>query len=205
MSSQHLFWDTCVFIRYLTNDTNSPFFSDISSYIDEAKRGKWKIYFSTITYAEIRQDYFQGGSFGSINAFFDSLGSNFIPVDPNPNILIQTGELRSATSTNPTDNNPPKQRAIATPDAIIMVSCLFARDALGITDIVLHSTDEGKGKGWAGRSVPVVGFDKWFPEPTRTPMVRKICSLQISTPMHPQPFLQGFTSRPDVNNPQPRL
>ena len=203
MSSKHLFWDSCVFIRYLIGDETAPHFEDISRYIEEAKRGDRTIYFSTITFAEIRQEYFKSGVFGSIKEFFSDLGANFIPIEPNPNILIQTGELRSARSTNPGDPNPPSQRAIATPDAIIMVSCLYARDALGIQDIVLHSTDEGKGKGWAGRAVPIVGFERWFPESTRTPMVNQICSLPRIPPAHPEPTLKGIIISGRFPKPRP--
>ncbi len=192
MSSNHLFWDSCIFIRYLIGDQSAEHFEDISRYVEEAKNGKWNIYFSTITFAEIRQEFFKSDPFGSIKEFFSDLGANFIPIEPNPNILIQTGELRSARSTNPGDPNPPAQRSIATPDAIIMVSCLYARDALGIQDIVLHSTDEGKGKSWAGRAVPVLGFERWFPESTRTPMVSQVCSLPRKPPAHPEPMLKGI-------------
>ena len=201
MSSKHLFWDSCVFIRYLIGDPAAAHFEDICSYIEDAKNGKRTIYFSTITFAEIRQEYFKGGEFGSTRELFADLGSNFIAVEPNPNILIQTGELRSARSTNPGDPNPPHQRAIATPDAIIMVTCLYARDAMGVSEIVLQSTDEGKGKGWAGKSVPIIGFERWFPETTRTPMVSRICSLVKEHPTHPEPMLGGVVVRGNFPNP----
>lgn len=206
MSTRHLFWDSCVFIRYLINDSSAEHFDDICRFIEEAKSGKCIIYFSTITYAEMRQEYFRNTNFGEISEFFAALGSNFVPIEPNPNILIQTGELRSSTSTNPGDPNPPKQRAIATPDAIIVTTCLFARDSLGISDIVFHTTDEGKGKGWAGKSVPLLGFERWYPEATRTTMVSKICSLRREPPKHPEPMLKGIVTherpiKPDSSHP----
>lgn len=186
MTLKNLFWDSCVFIRYITNDVDAPYFGDIAKFVDEAKARKRQIYYSTISLAEFRQEYFIGSSYGSIQDFFDDMGSACLPVEPNPNIMISVSELRSAKSTNPSD---PKStgRAIATPDAIVMMSALYARDALGIEDIVLHSTDEGKGKGWAGRSVPIIGFEKWYPEATRTDSVKKVCGLAIEKPMHPEP------------------
>lgn len=192
MSLKNLFWDSCVFIRYVVGDTTAPHFADIARFIEDAKAGKRSIYFSTITLAEMRQEFFVGSPFGSIKEFLDDLGASFIPIEPNPNIMIATGELRSAKSTNPGDPNPPIQRSIATPDAIILMSCVYARDVLGIEDIVFHTTDEGKGKNWYGRSVPIIGFERWFPESTRTDKVKEVCSLERVKPQHPEPMLEGI-------------
>lgn len=194
MTLQHLFWDSCVFIRYVVGDETTAHFDDIARFVDDAKAGKFKIYFSTITFAEMRREFFVGNRYGSINDFFSDFGRSLVPIEPNPNILIAAGELRSAKSTNPGDPNPPKQRTIATPDAILLSSCLYARDALGISDIVLHSTDEGKNKGWYGRSIPIVGFERWYPEPTRTNLVKEVCSLTRTKPIHPEPVLRGILS-----------
>lgn len=182
----NLFWDSCVFIRYITNDVDAPHFADIARFVDEAKANKRKIYYSTITLAEFRQEYFDNSKFGSIQDFFDDMGSACIPIEPNPNVMISVGELRSVPSTNPGDPKT-KGRVIATPDAIVMMSAVYARDALGIEDIVLHSTDEGKGKGWAGKTVPIVGFETWYPEATRTDRVKEVCSLARERPIHPIP------------------
>ena len=188
--AKNLFWDSCILIRYLLKDVSAPFYQDICTYVEEAKAGKWRIHFSTVTYAEIRQEFFKP-SYGKIEDFFSDLGSNFIPIDMTPNILIRVGELRSANSTNPAPNSTPSKRAIATPDAIVMVSCLFAKLYMGMPDIILHSTDEGRGKGWAGRAVPVIGFENWYPQSTRTPMVSSICALSRELPSHPSPPLPG--------------
>lgn len=185
---KNIFWDSCIFIRYLVNDESAPHFADIAKFIEDAKAGKRQIYYSTISLAEFRQEYFVGTQFGSIQDFFDDLGSACLPVEPNPNIMMAVSELRSAKSTNP--NNPGHQsRVIATPDAIVMMSARYAKDALGISDIVLHSTDEGKGKSWAGKTVPIVGFENWYPEATRTDSVKQICSLPREKPLHPEPGL----------------
>ena len=203
MTLKNLFWDSCIFIRYIIGDETQSHFHDIERFIEDAKSGKRKIYFSTITYAEIRQEYFVGTSHGSVRDFFEDLGANFIPIEPNPNILIETGELRSSKSTNPSDPSA-SGRSIATPDAILMMTCLFARNHLGISDIVFHTTDEGKGKNWYGRSVPIVGFERWFPEPTRTPKVREVCSLLREKPVHPEPsLLVGIPGHADSNKSQP--
>jgi hypothetical protein len=187
---KNLFWDSCVFIRYITNDVAADHFDDIARFVGEAKSGKRQIYYSTISLAEFRQEYFDGSQYGSIHDFFDDMGSACLPVEPNPNVLISVGELRSAKSTNPGDPRA-SGRAIATPDAIVMMSAIYARDALGIEDIVLQSTDEGKSKGWFGRAVPIIGFERWYPESTRTDRVKEVCSLPREKPIHPEPQLFG--------------
>ena len=107
------------------------------------------------------------------------------------------GELRSAKSTNPGEPNGPKQRSIATPDAIIMMTCLFAKEQLGIEDIVFQTTDEGKGKNWYGRSVPIIGLERWFLESTRTEMVKRVCAMPREKPIHPEPMLEGIVVNVD--------
>lgn len=186
----HLFWDSCVFIRYITNDVNAPHFDDIARFVADAKARKRQIYYSTISLAEFRQEYFDSSRFGSIHEFFDDMGSACLPIEPNPNVMMAVSELRSAKSTNPSDPKT-KGRVIATPDAIVMMSAIYAREAMGVADLVLQSTDEGKGKSWAGKTVPIVGFETWYPEATRTDRVKEVCSLAREKPIHPEPGLFG--------------
>lgn len=169
----------------------------------ESRDGKRKIHYSTITYTEIRQEFFKGAGYGSITEFFSDLGTNFYPIEPNPNILIASGELRSAKSTNPSDPNPPNQRSIGTPDAIHLMTCLYARDVLGIPDIVFHTFDKGNGTGWEGRTVPIIGFERWFPEP-RQPRVADVCGLVRVPPLHPQPGMKGIISYDRLSHPEGR-
>jgi predicted nucleic acid-binding protein len=200
MPLENLFWDSCVFIRYLIGDDTAPHYTDISRFIGDAKSKKRKIYFSTLTFSEMRQEFFKGADYGSIREFFADLGASFIPIEPSPNILIAAGELRSAKSTNPGDPNPPAQRSIATPDAILLATALFAKESLGIEDIVFHTTDEGKGKNWYGRSVPIIGFERWYPEATRTDMVKRVCNLAKEKPIHPEPTLEGIVKIDDYRH-----
>jgi hypothetical protein len=198
-----MFWDSCVFIRYITADSDGDGYADICRFVEDAKRGERKIYFSTITFAEIRQEHFKP-SFGSIQEFFDDLGSNFYPIEPSPNILVAAGELRSARSTNPGDPNPPNKREIGTPDAIHLMTCLYARDVLGISDIVFNTFDKGNGKGWEGRTVPIIGFERWFPEGTRTQRVKDVCGLTRKPPRHPEPMFESIVTHGRAPQPEDR-
>lgn len=51
--SKHLFWDTCIIARWLT-ETPAEYVKSISQYLQEAARGERKILISTITFAERR-------------------------------------------------------------------------------------------------------------------------------------------------------
>ena len=198
MIGKNLFWDSCIFIRYVTRDVDADHFDDIARFVGEAKAGKRQIYYSTISLAEFKPDHFVGTEFGSVQDFLDDLGAACIPIEPNPNVMMRVGELRSARSTNPQTPDGPR-RSIATPDGIVMMSALFARDALGVSDIVLQSTDEGKGKNWYGRSVPIVGLERWYPEATRTDRIKEVCSLPREKPIHPEPMLDGIVVHADFD------
>jgi predicted nucleic acid-binding protein len=182
--SPNLFWDSCVFIRYLTGGVLAD---EIGSLIADARKKSRTIYFSTIAFAEIRQRHFKGTTFGDIQDFFHDLGAAFEPIDPNPNILIAAGELRDAAPTSPSgDTRAQAERVIGTADAIHLATCIYARDVMGISDIIFHTLDEGKGKTWEGRCVPLLGFERWFPEATRAPRVAEVCGLERRKPLHPQ-------------------
>lgn len=88
-----------------------------------------------------------------------------------------------------------KTRTLGTPDAIHLASCIYARDTLRIRDIVFQTLDEGKGASWEGRCIPLLGFERWYPEASRTHHVKLVCELQRSKPFLVQPNLQGLISR----------
>ncbi len=192
-ASKNLFWDSCVFIRYLVGSSSDAHFDDICQFVDDAKANKVKIYYSTIAYTEIRPRHLRAGKFGSMSEMLEDLGSSFIPIDPLPSILMWAGALKDAQAVNPGDPKEPpeKTRVIGTPDAIHLATCIFARDSLGISDVVFHTLDEGKGVSWEGRCIPLLGIDRWYPEHARIPEIRHVCSLNKEKPIHPQPSFSG--------------
>lgn len=182
---ENLYWDTCVFMRYLTRIPDNGL-TDIDMYIRDAKKGDRKIFVSTIVFAELRLWALKGAGYESVAKFVADLGRAFYPIDPNPNIMVAAGELRDATPTNPSDATTENQRVIGTADAIHLMTCLYIRDVMGVNDIVFHTFDEGKGKTWEGKCVPLLGFGRWFPEATRTPRVQEVCGLALTKPLYPQ-------------------
>lgn len=186
----NVFWDSCCFIRLITR-TPDELLLDMEQYVNDARKGLLKIHFSTIAYVEIRPRYFNNTKYGSIEEFFDHWGSAFHPFDPNPNILIEAGRLRDADPVNPfpKELNGTK-RKVGAADAVHLATCLFLRDGAGIDDIVFHTFDDGKGSTThEGKCVPIIGFEKWFPEKARNRSVSDVCSLPRCKPKHPVPDL----------------
>lgn len=188
MIDQHeMFWDSCVFIRYLTRSP-AAHLEDIDQFIDDAKRGDRRIYFSTVAFAEIRPEFFSGHSFGTIEEFFADLGRAFIAVEPNPNVMVAAGRLRGIAPINPGDPkiDAQRKRVIGTADAIHLTTRLYIRDVLEVKDIVFHTFDNGKGKNHEGRCVPLLGFERWYPPSIRQGIISEVCGLPRSEPIHPQ-------------------
>jgi len=187
----NVFWDSCCFIRLITR-TPDELLGDMEQYVHEARdKGKLKIHFSTIAFVEIRPRHFKGSKYGSIEEFFAHWGSAFHPFEPNPNILIYAGRLRDAVPENPFPKaDPEKKRSVGPADAIHLATCLFLRDAAGVSDIEFHSFDEGKGgTSHDGKCVPIIGFERWFPESRRTKEVADVCGLPRRKPKHLSPDL----------------
>ena len=109
----------------------------------------------------------------------------FKPIEPTPPILFAAGAFRDATPINP---NPGVEtnRAIATPDAIHLMTCVHARDVLGIHDIVFQTFDRGRNPVAGEKGVPIIGFERYFPEGSRTSEVEKVCQLTRAIPKYPE-------------------
>jgi hypothetical protein len=194
---KNLYWDSCVFIRYLTRKPADHMLSHIDQYVADARDGKFAIHCSTIVFSEIRPSFLKQRGYGKIQDFFSDLGAAIVPCDPNPNIMIWAGALRDHTPVNP--GNPKideeHQRSIGTPDAIHLSTCLFLRDVSQLHDIVFHTFDKGKGKNWEGRCVPLLGFERWYPPDRRIKEIAEVCGLTRTEPHHPTPDLVTGASR----------
>jgi predicted nucleic acid-binding protein len=185
---RNAYWDSCVFYCLLTGKPPEHQ-ADVLELLADAKKGSVKIYCSTMTFAEIRQKSLRPKGHLTINDFFQDLGSAVATIDPNPNIMIAAGELRDAEPTNPSDVTTTNKRSIGIADAIHLETCLYLRDVLNIKDIEFQTFDAGKGRTWEGRCVPLLGFERWFPEATRTKRVRDVCGLTRKLPQSSQPNL----------------
>lgn len=191
IDSDHIYWDACVIYRHLTGDP-VDLVHDIDSYLRDARDGRRKIYCSTLTYAEIRSFALGKTQYDTIIDFFADMGRAFEIVDPNPNIMIVAGNLKDEKATDPSNGSESK-RVIGTGDAIHLATCLYIKNVMGIGNIVFHTFDNGKGKTWEGKCVPLLSFDLWFKKP-RSALIESVCSLPRSKPEYPQHSLFAGTT-----------
>jgi hypothetical protein len=133
----------------------------------------------------------------NIQKFFDAMQGAVNLIDPNPNIMIAAGALRDCAPTNPSDATTTNKRSIGLGDAIHLETCLYLRDVLGVKDIIFQTFDNGKGKNWEGRCVPLLTFERWFPDTKAKPVI-DVSGLPRQLPRATQSnlFTQGiaFTS-----------
>lgn len=190
-----LYWDSCVFIRFITANPTDPILPHLRQHISDAKAGKTQIHFSTISFAEIKPSHFARATHNGIDDFFDDFSAAFYPIDPSPNILRRAGYLRdhryhnpSAGPPSPKNNKDEYKRVVGTADAIHLMTCLHLRDDRDIKSIRFQTLDEGKGQHWEGRCVPLLTFEQWTQGITDT-LVAKTARLPRERPTHPQPQL----------------
>jgi hypothetical protein len=106
----------------------------------------------------------------------------FSPIGPSPDIFVRAASVRDISYPNP---NGGKDRVVGTADAVHLMTCIYARDVLGISHIVFHTLDAGKGDTWEGKCVPLLAFEKWTAGVPKNPYVPEICKLRRELPTHP--------------------
>ena len=181
-------WDSCVFIRYLTR-TPLEKVGDIEDFIKDAQQPNGrKIWFSTLVFAEIRTNHLATRGYGTVMDFIEDMEGAFEPINPDPNIMMAAARLHEAKPTDPSTGGP-SNRTVGTPDAIHLATCLHIRDVIGVSDVVFHSFDYGRGRNWEGRCVGPLAFEQWFPNPAPGSEVEAVCQLSRLEPAHPQPRL----------------
>lgn len=111
------------------------------------------------------------------------------PIAPNTNILMMASSLRDHSFRLAKMQKGQKERVMSVPDAIHLATCIYARDALGISDIAFHTFDDGKSKGPDGKSVPLLSFKAWSEHLAKDPIVAAVHKLSITEPLHPAPMM----------------
>jgi hypothetical protein len=71
--SANFYWDTCVFIRYLSRQP-SGCLTDIDLFVEDVKKKNCRIYYSTILFAELKPRFFVGSKYGSVHDLIADLG-----------------------------------------------------------------------------------------------------------------------------------
>jgi hypothetical protein len=181
------FWDSCVFYKFLNKAANAPYTADVVQFIEDAKRGEIDILCSTLIMAEIRPSALIRGGYPSILRFLDDMKGAFRLIGPTPDIMQKTAILKD----HKYKHKAKEPRDISTPDAIHLLTCLHAKEDLGFDEIIFHTFDNGGGKNWEGKCVPLLTFQEWTDGTSNIPLIGKIAAMKREIPIHSTPHLPG--------------
>jgi predicted nucleic acid-binding protein len=188
-SASDLFWDSCVFLAFLRDQSSIYDVDSIAQYLEEARDGKCKIYTSSLVFAEVLPSSLNKPGVGSFQDWVDDLQGAIIIVDASPNVMHIAGRLRDL----PYRKSNSRSRRLATPDAIMLASCLYLGQAMGVRASAFHTFDDGRGRGPEGRSVPLLSYHEWCDGFTADQMAvaKPVIELNRCRPTHPSPKLSG--------------
>lgn len=187
----NLFWDSCVFIRFLIGDQTAEHYWDIKQHLEDAKNGVTVIHASTIIMAEIKPSHLTSSGYGSFRSFQEDFEGAISFIDPTPDILQWCGVVRDFTYPNPnsTAKHPAKYKTLGMADAIHLLTCVFAKEVMNVPNITFHTMDDGKNKNAEGNCVTLLNFEKWTNGIPKNPHTPRIVSLPRSLPLHSSPRL----------------
>lgn len=184
----NLFWDSNVFMAFLRDERSVYDVDSIAQYLSEARSGKHQIYTSSLVFAEVLPSSMKAGS-GSFQDFVDDFQGDIVIVDASPNVTQMAGRLRDL----PYRKGASANRRLGTPDAIMLASCLYLIQALGIRVTAFHTFDDGRRRGPEGRSVPLLSYQEWCEGFSAGQMriAKPVIDLARVRPIHPSPALPG--------------
>lgn len=186
MAATELYWDTCVFTAYLNNEVAAygNYISHIEQYLEEALVGKYKIYCSSISLAEITKGNLTQANYGRFEEFLEDYSAAVVQITPDPIIMSLAGDLRSLQY-----EKSGGKRKLLTPDAIHIASAISLRDVYKVPIAALHTFDDGKSKGPEGKSLPILSAETWCEGLGNDPLAQKLVHLPRTKPIHPTPKL----------------
>jgi len=190
----HLFWDSCVFYAYFSNNTTANDLSGIEQYIDEAKSGAVMIHTCSVALAEVVPSAFVGGTHGSFQDFLRDFRGAVRLVDLNPNVMQMAGRLKDLPY-----RKTGGERKLGTGDAIMLAACIHLVENYGIGIDAFHTFDSGKSRGLdGGKGMPLLGFEEWCVGFTgaQKDLAQKVIDLNRCNPVHPSPTLMHAAKAP---------
>lgn len=190
-----LFWDSCVFAAFLRDEHDAYDIDSIEQYLQEAKEGKFRIFSSTLSSAEVLPSQLKNPAIASFEDFLADFSGAIIPVDPNPNVMALSGLLRDL----PYKKGTSTKRRLTTPDAVMLASAIHLQEAHGVRLQAFHTFDKGRKKDAEGNNtIPMIGYEEWCEgfSPIQMAVANKVISLNRTQPIHPSPALIKPPTRP---------
>lgn len=188
IQSNNHFWDSCTLIRHLTQ-VPPELTADMAKLLDEAKAGKRKIWVSTILFAELTPSHLNERTrYKTVDDLVAEMESVLLPVTPNIEITLRAGRMRRHTFYRPDNERQhnEKNRVMSVPDAIQLATCLFVKEALGVSDIEFHTFDDGKGSNYEEKAVSLLRLDAYAKHITDCPDIEAVRKLDRLKPQFQQ-------------------
>jgi predicted nucleic acid-binding protein len=187
--TSNFFWDSCVFIAFLRDEQAIYDVQSIAQYLEETRQGQHKLYTSSLVFAEVLPSSLTNREVGSFQDFVNDFQGAIIIVDASPIVTQIAGRLRDL----PYRKGTSPGRRLATPDAIMLASCLYLVDAVGVRVNAFHTFDNGRRRGPDGRSVPLLSYHEWCEgfTPEQMRVAAPVIGLDRRRPLHPSPKLPG--------------
>ena len=179
----NLFWDTCVFNALLYDESAIYDIDSIQQYLDEAKAGVFKIYTSSIIFAEIAASKIKKVGVGSALDFMNDIVGSCVVIDASVNIFDLAGKLKDI----PYRKQDSTKRSLSTGDAVMLATALHLEDAYDTKMDIFHTFDDGGKKG----HIPLLSYHEWCEGVTGPKFVlaRRVFALPRKKPVHPEPRL----------------
>lgn len=185
--AKRFFWDSCVFIAALNNESDYYDIASIKKYLKEAESDspdKVVIYTSAIIFSEVTPRKLFKSEFGTFEEFIKDFRGVIEVVEASPSVCSVAGRLKDLHySKNGYDG-----RVLTTGDAIMLASILELEDVFGVTVDAMHTYDNGKRQaGPEGKAIPMLEFHTWCEGIEDDPLAKRIIGRKREKPIHPQP------------------
>lgn len=185
MAAENYFWDSCVFIAYLNDDSPAYDTASLAKFISETQeKNGCRIFTSSIALAEISPKRLKNSAQDSFQEFLRDFRGSISVIDAGPFININAGLLKDV----PYKKQDSNKRILTTGDAIMLATAIEIEETYGVSLNAFHTFDNGRGKGNPeGRGVPLLDYHLWLEDVTRTEIVDRAVSLNRCRPIHRQP------------------
>ncbi|MEO5372711.1 MAG: hypothetical protein H7840_00370 [Alphaproteobacteria bacterium] len=183
----NVFWDSCVFYAYFSNNTDAYDVDGIEQYVKDARQGSVVIHTCAVALAEVVPSAFRGGPYGDFPAFMKDIRGGLRVVNLDPNVMLLAGQLKDLPYQKSNGS-----RKLGTGDAIMLAACISLSEAYSVTVDAFHTFDDGKKRGEdGGKGVPLLTYEKWCEgfDVSQKALARKVINLNRCHPQHPSPSL----------------
>lgn len=183
------FWDSCVLIAYLCDETHAYDIESIKAYLEDARSGRTKIHVSSIAAAEVLPSRLKAAL--SFDDFMDDYHSAIIPFDPSPNVMTLAARLRDLPY-----KDERGRRTLSTPDAIMLATAVHLGEVWSVRLAAIHTFDKGGRKDADGqRSVPILGYESCCTgfNLEQMALAERVIRITRCPPIHPNPKLPHFS------------